>query len=239
LYFVLKNFKHMRGQAFVFFLIIALIPIVLPLEAQFSLGVNAGVTRIKFSGDRQTGFGYFKPGLGLSAALRLDYRFSNAVAISFQPGITNLRTGFEVGNVRGPGLYDSTQLAMNSISLPLHAVVWSRNGRFFVLAGLQLDYTHGKKGRALISPYAYSPEVRDYNLYMQFGAGFIVPLGKPYLSFDLRYSQGLLDLNSPLIHSATVTALPRTRLTNLLFIIGLQVPLGTYSEKYQVKQKPR
>jgi hypothetical protein len=239
LYFVLKNFKHMRGQAFIFFLIILTIPLVQPLEAQFSLGVNAGVTRIKFSGDRQTGFGYFKPGLGLSAALRLDYRFSNAVAISFQPGITNLRTEYEVGSDRGTGLYDSTQLAMNSISLPLHAVVWSRNGRFFVLAGLQLDYTLGIKGRALISPYAYSPEVRDYNLYMQFGAGFIVPLGKPYLSFDLRYSQGLLDLNSPLIHSATVTALPRTRLTNLLFIIGLQVPLGTYSEKYQVKQKPR
>ena len=238
----MKHAINMQGRIIVFLLSFLLISIVQSLEAQFSLGVNAGVTRMKFSGDPAAGLGFFEPDPGFSAALRLDYRISDVVAISLQPGFSSLRSRYKVMNDSGTAAVDSTLLTMNSLSLPLHAVIWSENGRFFVLAGLQLDYTLSFEGKTLLSPYSSSPsnstyDVRDYNLYAQFGAGFIVPLGKPYLSFELRYSQGLLDLKDPLVHQDSY--LPRTKLTNTYFVVGLQVPLGTYSEKYQVKRKNR
>jgi len=232
----------MQVRTIVFLLIVLTLPVVQPLEAQFSLGINAGVTRMKFSGDPAAGLGFFEPDPGFSAALRLDYRISDVVAISLQPGFSSLRSRYKVMNDSGTAAVDSTIMTLNSLSLPLHAVIWSENGRFFVLAGFQLDYTLSFEGKTLISPLSSlssssNYDVRDYNLYAQFGAGFIVPLGLPYLSFEFRYSQGLLDFNDPLIHQDSY--LPRTKLTNIYFVVGLQVPLGTYSEKYKVKRKNR
>ena len=215
LYFALKHITKMQNRIVIIILIVLTMPIVQPLDAQFSLGVNAGVTRMKFSGDATTGLGYFVPDPGFSTALRVDYRISDAVALSFQPGFSQLRSSYFVMNDSATRAIDSTDLRLNSFSLPLHVIAWSENGRFFVLAGMQFDYTLSFKGKALKSPYSpgSSYEVNDYNLYAQFGAGFIVPLGKPYLSFELRYSQGILDLTDPLVHQDSF--IPRTKLTNI------------------------
>jgi hypothetical protein len=223
-------------------LIILTVPIVQPSKAQFSLGLNAGVTRMKFSGDPVNGYGFFNPAPGMSSAFRMDYRFSDAASISLQPGYSVLRSKYKVMNDSGTAAVDSTILTMKSFSLPLHVVVWSENGRFYALAGMQLDYTLSFNGEPPVTPYfsnytSTSYEVKDYHLYFQFGAGFIVHLGKPYLSFEFRYSQGLQDITNALIHKDSF--LPRTKLTNTYFIVGLQLPLGTYSEKYKVKRKRR
>lgn len=225
----------MKVRTIVFLLIIMTLPIVQPLEAQFSLGVNAGLTRMKFSGDAVAGLGYFEPDPGFSTAFRVDYRISDAVALSLQPGYSLLRSSYFVMNDSATRAIDSTDLSLHSFSLPLHVIIWSENGRFYALAGMQLDYTLSFKGKPLNSPYSTGYDVRDFNIYAQFGAGFIVPLGKPYLNFEIRYSQGLLDLTESLVHQDSF--LPRTKLTNINFIIGLQYPLGKYSERYPVKRK--
>ena len=235
LYFVKKRLIHMQGRTIVFFLIILTTAVIQPLEAQFSIGVNAGVTRMKFSGDPVQGLGYFVPDPGFSSALRLDYRISDAVALSLQPGFSQMRSSYFVMNDSATQAIDSTNLRLNSFSLPLHVIAWSENGRFFVLAGMQFDYTLSFKSETLVSPHSTGYEVRDYNIYAQFGAGFMIPLGKPYLSFEIRYSQGLLDLTDPLVHQDSF--LPRTKLTNIGFIVGLQFPLGKYSDRYPVKRK--
>ncbi|MCJ7716361.1 MAG: PorT family protein [Anaerolineales bacterium] len=225
----------MKVRTIPFLLMILALSIAQPLEAQFSIGVNAGVARMKFSGDAVKGLGYFVPDLGFSTAFRVDYRISDAVAISFQPGYSQLRSSYFVMNDSATRAIDSTDLRMNSFSLPLQVIAWSENGRFFVLAGMQFDYTLSFKSETLVSPYSDSYDVRDFNLYAQFGAGFIVPLGKPYLSFELRYSQGILDLTNPLVHQDSF--LPRTKITNISFIVGIQWPLGKYLERYPVKKK--
>ncbi len=229
----------MKVRTIVFLLIILTLSIVQPLEAQFSLGVNAGVTRMKFSGDAVAGLGYFKPDLGFASALRVDYRISDAIALSLQPGYSQLRSSYFVMNDSATLVIDSTDLRLNTFSLPLQVIAWSENGRFFVLAGMQFDYNLSFKGEPLKSPFSTGDvyEVRDYSIYVQFGAGFIVPLGKPYLSFELRYSQGILDLTESLVHQDSF--LPRTKLTNISFIVGIQWPLGRYSERYPIKKKSK
>jgi hypothetical protein len=225
----------MKVRIVVFLLIILTLPVVQPLSAQFSIGVNAGVTRMKFSGDAAAGLGYFVPDPGFSTAFRADYRISDAVALSLQPGYRLLRSSFFVMNDSATRAIDSIDLSLHTFSLPLHVIIWSENGRFYALAGMQFDYTLKFKGETPKSPYSTSYDIIDYHIYAQFGAGFIVPLGKPYLNFEIRYSQGLLDLTDPLIHQDSY--LPRTKLTNINILIGLQFPLGKYSERYSIKRK--
>lgn len=224
-----------------FLLIALLVSILQPSKAQFSLGVNSGVVRTKFSGDPTRWFGKFYPDPGFSAGARLDYRFSDAVALSIQPGINSLNSRYKIMNDSGTAAIDSSKIRMTSFSLPLHAVVWSDNGRFFALAGMQLDYVLRFTRESLLSTYSTTSlsenDVKDLQLYMQFGAGFIIPLGKPYLSFEFRYSQGVFDLGKELVQEDSFVK--RTKLTNTGFVVGLQVPLGTYSTKYPVKRKSK
>jgi len=220
-----------------FLMIILMLSIVRPLDAQFSLGVNAGTTRMKFSGDATAGIGKFVPEPGFSSALRVDYRFTDAIALSLQPGYSLLRSKYKVKNDSGTQVIDSTQLSMNSISLPLHLIVWSENGRFYALAGMQLDYLLSLKGETIKTPYSTGYDTKDFYLYAQFGAGFILNIGKPYLNFEIRYSQGILDLTDPLFHQDSF--LPRTKLTNINILVGIQWPLGRYSERYPLKRKSK
>ena len=217
-------------------LIILLAFMAMPQHAQIALGVNAGITRMKFSGDSPSGIGFFVPKPGFSSGLRFDYRFNDAIAVSIQPGISIQKSKYSVLNDSGTAVIDSTYFTGNFISLPLHAIIWSKNGRFYVLAGFEFSYTINFKGDPIILPTITEYNVEKYNIYAQFGAGFIIPLGKPYLSFELRYSQGLVDFNQILVHQGT--DLPRTKLTNINFVVGLQVPLGN-ADVYQVKKKIR
>jgi hypothetical protein len=114
-------------------------------------------------------------------------------------------------------------------------IVWSESGRFYALAGMQFDYTLSLKGETLLTPFTSDYDVKNLNLYAQFGAGFILSLGKPYLQVELRYSQGIFDLKDPIFHQDSF--LPRTKLTNLSFVVGVQFPLGAYAEKYPLKKK--
>ncbi|HEC44673.1 MAG TPA: PorT family protein [Bacteroides sp.] len=207
-----------------------------PSHSQLALGVNAGINRMKFTGDPPKGFGIFVPQAGFSTSLQLDYRFNDAFSISIQPGIGILRSKYVVLNDSGTSVIDSSYFTMKSFSLPIHAVVWSENGRFYVTAGFEFTYTLDFKGKIALGPAIQSsPEyqVTDYNIYAQFGAGFIVPLGRPYLSFEFRYSQGLNDLTEPIIHQDSF--LPRTKMTNTFFLIGIHVPIGDY-DNYKLRK---
>jgi hypothetical protein len=208
-------------------LIFMLAMLAMQQHAQVSIGVNTGITRMKFSGDPPRGVGSFIPKAGFSSNLRFDYRFDNGFALSVQPGYCMLRSKYVVPNDSGTAIIDSTEFRFNSLSMPLHAVVWSENGRFYVLAGFEFTYTLSFKGRVLLTPVPTSNptyDVSKYNIYAQFGAGFIIPLGKPYLSFEFRYSQGLVDLTGEIIHLSSF--LPRTKLTNINLLVGLHIPLG-------------
>ncbi|MEE9462325.1 MAG: porin family protein [Bacteroidales bacterium] len=197
----------------------------IPLNAQVSLGVNFGITRTTFSGDQPTN-GSFGPELGPMAGLRFDYRFTQAVALSFQPGIMNQGVKY-IKVDSNNDVTDSLKYKLNTLSFPIHAVIWSENGRFFVSAGLQFDYYVDAKAVYPDHSVDITSELKGYNIYAQFGGGFILSLGRPYILFELRYSQGLVDLNNPIFHDEGY--LPRTKLTGLSFMAGFHLPLGKTS----------
>ncbi len=60
-------------------LLILLTFMVTPQHAQIALGVNAGITRMKFSGDPTSAIGFFIPRPGYSSGFRFDYRINDAI----------------------------------------------------------------------------------------------------------------------------------------------------------------
>jgi hypothetical protein len=208
-------------------LILLLALLSLTNQAQISVGVDAGITRMKFSGDPPDGLGFFSPQPGYSSSLQLAYRFNNGFGLNIRPGYSVLRSKYSFLNDSATKVVDSTYFKVENFSLPLNAVVWSPGGRFYVIAGIEFTYVINIDAEVVSSPLLQSVpsyEIRDYNFYAHFGAGFIIPLGRPFLSFELRYSQGLNDLTDPLIHLQS--ELPRTKLTNINLLIGLHIPLG-------------
>ena len=218
-------------------LLILLAFMAMPQHAQIAIGVNAGITRLKLSGDSPDVTGRFVPQPGFSSGLRFDYRFSDAFSVSMQPGISIQKSKSVILNKSGSEEIDSIYFTGSFISVPLDAIVWSENGRFFVSAGLEFSYTFNFIGEPVEVPTTIEYEVEKYNIYAQFGAGFIIPVGKPFLSFELRYSHGLVDFNQYLVQLGA-SNLSRTKLTSMNFVVGLQIPLGS-SDIYQVKKKIR
>jgi len=160
------------------------------------------------------------------AGLRLDYRFNQAVAISLQPGYVNKGSNFVKVDSNNKVL-DSLQYVIGAFALPINAVIWSKNGRFFVSTGLQFDYHLKAKAKYEDGSTDVMSEIKQYYIYAQFGGGFMISLGSSYLLFELRYSQGLFDINNQLVHEEDY--LPRTKLTGLNLMAGFHIPLGKES----------
>jgi len=58
-----------------------------------------------------------------------------------------------------------------------------------------------------------------------FGAGGLIPIGRPVLTLEARYSQSLTNLNEGVILSST--NLPaRFRSSGFQFLAGMLLPLG-------------
>jgi hypothetical protein len=119
---------------------------------------------------------------------------------------------------------DSLTYVFNSISFPIKAGIWTRNGRFFVTAGFGASYVLTGMANHPGESVDISSEIAKFNFYAQFGGGFLISLGRPYLQMELNYSQGLRDLNSSVFHDQGY--LPRTKLTGLNFTASIHLPLG-------------
>ena len=119
---------------------------------------------------------------------------------------------------------DSLTYILNSISFPIKAVIWTRNGRFFVTAGLGISYYINGRAVNPEESIDISSEIGEFNFCAQFGGGFMISLGRPYLLVELNYAQGLKDLNGPVVHDKGY--LPRIKITGLTFVAGFHLPLG-------------
>lgn len=196
-----------------------------PLNAQVSIGVNAGLNRSSFSGDPPSK-GTFDPVVGPNAALRLDYRFKQAIAISLQPGYTSQGANY-VGEDSNYSVSDSLEFRFSALAFPLHAIIWSENGRFFVSAGLEFDFYLNASAYTEERSTDIKSEIKSYNIFAQFGGGFMISLGRSYLLFELRYSQGLIDINNTQFQEEAY--LPRTKFKGIYFLAGFHFPLGKES----------
>ena len=73
---------------------------------QIALGVNTGITCLKFSGDSPDGLGTFVSQPGFSSSFRFDYRFNDAVAVSMQPSLSGFISKWLLDNPMFPAIIE-------------------------------------------------------------------------------------------------------------------------------------
>jgi hypothetical protein len=140
------------------------------------------------------GEGHWNGSLGLGASLVAEFDLADDVALSFQPGfmVRSCRQEFRQYN-RVTGYLD---YEFDYLSLPLLVRVTGDpvGTRGFVTAGLDLGIlidamvTDGEDRQEI------DETLRPTTLGALFGAGIMIPLGRHFLTLELRYSQGLRDM---------------------------------------------
>ena len=129
-------------------------------------------------------------GFGLAAELNL----ASDIALSFQPGYMprRCRQDFEE---RGEVVHHY-DYAIDYVALPLLVRVTGDpiGTRGFVTAGLELNVLLDASIDVGEGDQDITDAYRSSTLGALFGAGVMVPLGRNFLTVELRYSQGLNDI---------------------------------------------
>ncbi len=214
----------MRGLL-LFFILVA---IHAPAASAFTgkLGVQVMSVRNSLTGQLPAeGSWEGQTALGGTAVFELD--FAADISLSLQPGYTPRKTR-QVFKSRGT-VVDEVDYALNYMTVPmLLRVTGDPLGvRGFVTAGLEFSFLLDAEVTADGVTEDQTAEFRDTTVGALFGAGAMVPLGSQFLTFELRYVQGLSDIverdNTDEIPGLSG---PSVKYRGFEFLVGYLFPLG-------------
>lgn len=206
----------------IIFLLILCFPGIVELaSSQPYLGVSGGIASSKLSGDSPDK-ALYKGLMAFSFGANLDLKLARSVYLSLQPTFSQegTRVFFNVPNVYEP--VDSVHIRLNYFSFPVLLKASSANQRFYAIGGVEAAYMIGSKVK--ISDYSgdLDEHITRINLAVIFGAGMRIPIGRPRLVIELRYSQGIVNLTD---EAYIKSYLPRVKTSSFRLNVGLEIPL--------------
>ena len=190
-------------------------------EAQPNIGIYAGFNSLNINGDTPSKSKFQGSG-GYLFGIQGDFKITKEVLLSLQPGIisSNVDLNFKSSSTN---LYeDSISFNFNYFQLPVEINIISNNQRFYFSSGLEFSYLLKAETTVSSSTEDISEEVNQFNLFINYGLTYLIPMGKPILFIDARYAQGLTNMtNTPNDQSI----IPRIKLNGWKFRAGIQIPL--------------
>lgn len=192
------------------------------LVAQPEIGFYAGLKNGKFNGDAPRK-GIYRPRLGYDFGTHLEFDISDAVKLSFQPGIGFGGSVIAFEDTVAGRYKDSLDVRITNLLLPLYAKVASSNEKLYFLGGLKTGININTTGDDSMEEFDLKKEFKAYNLSALFGLGILFPFESSLLYIEFRYSQGLLNItNAPDDELARV---PRVKTSSFNLIFGWKLPL--------------
>jgi hypothetical protein len=192
----------------------------------FRLGGQGAFSRTSLRGDLP-GDGTWEGRVGGGGGIVAELAFSQDIALSFQPSYV-VRGGrqvfYEDELVVGAIDYD-----LNYFSLPLIIRVAgdSVGSRWFVTAGLDFGILMDATADDGTGPQDISDGFESNTIGSIFGAGLMVPVNRHFLTFELRYSQGLDDIAAR-DHDSSATGItsPSIKYRGFGLLVGFLFTLG-------------
>jgi hypothetical protein len=194
-------------------------------QGKFFLGVTGGPSRTSLSGDAPEGASYTSK-TGFSAGVIAEYSLTDDIRLSVQPSYVRKGTGvaFDVGE-KDPR--DSLELSLSYITIPLMARFISPHRAWFVNGGLECGFLMDASlsdvitgGKADVKTF-----VNGLDLMMIFGVGGLVEVAPAFLTFEIRYTQSILNAGSS-DQLATSVGIPvRFRSSGFQLLAGVLFPL--------------
>ncbi len=191
-------------------------------HAQVSVGAVLGVSRSGVSGDRPDGT-TFSTRTGLIAGVVVEIPITDEVHLVFQPGF--IQRGASIGvDVGEPEPVDSLELQLDYLSMPVLIKVISNNRRLYVTSGIDIGYLSSATLTDGSSETDLGPILNDLDLSVIFGVGWMIPIGRPAFTIEMRYNQSLTNLNDTATTPANLPA--RFRSSGFQLLAGVLLPLG-------------
>lgn len=194
--------------------------------AQPKIGIQAGTNSLNVSGDKPSN-SKFKSGGGYQFGLSANFSIAKDVWISFQPGIINTDVNLQFKD-RATNLYeDSVGFSFSYFEIPVQFQILTNNQRFYFSSGLEFSNLLRAESRVENNNQDIMDEVNGFNLFLNYGVSYLIPVGKPILFIEARYSTGLVNMTNTREESSYI---PRIKLSGWKFQVGLQVPLKSNNE---------
>jgi len=196
-----------------------------PVHSQVAIGVFGGIDRTDLSGDAPSGIKY-RPETGFAVGAVGEYRIATDVWLSLQP--TWLQRGTKIAfAVDGEEeAVDSLKVAVNYLSLPLLAKIVSGNGKTYVSGGVDLGFLLNATLSGTADAEDISHTFKPIDLSAIFAFGVMLPIGRPRLTIELRYSQSIVNAASSEQDPEVYSLPPRFRWSGLQLFAGFLYPLG-------------
>lgn len=165
-------------------------------SAQIRVGALIGLNSTSFSGDTPPGSN-FASDVGYSGGITADFFFLDDVSILLQPMYSHKTSTiqYDVNYQYEP--IDSMNLFIDYVEIPLNVKVTANNKIAYVTAGLTFSIPLSATiiNNTLGSETDINEFFETFSVSANFGVGVQFKIGKPYLFFELRYSQGLTNLS--------------------------------------------
>jgi len=196
-------------------------------NGQVNLGVFGGASLTDLAGDAPLGTKY-ESTTGFAAGILGEYMLTDDIWLSLQPMYVEKGSDLLVGFTPG-GEPDTLGLSLDYVTLPVLLKFVSRNRRTYFAGGLDIGFL----ANAAISDGDESVDVKDavkdIDLAADFVFGLMLPIGRPALTLEARYTQSILNVAKQDPESEPGPLPTRFRSSGFQFFGGLVYPLGRSS----------
>jgi len=196
-----------------------------PAHPQVALGVFGGVDMTNLSGDAPSKTKY-RSETGFALGVVGELSIADDVWLSLQP--TWLQRGTKIAfAVEGEEeAIDSLKVAADYLTVPLLVKIVAGHSKTYVSGGLDLGFLLNATLSGAGEDQDVSYTFRPIDLSAIFAFGVMLPVGRPRLTFELRYSQSILNAASSDQDPEVYSLPPRFRWTGLQLFAGFLYPLG-------------
>jgi hypothetical protein len=195
------------------------------VHSQVNLGAFGGVDMTNLSGDAPSKTKY-RSETGFAVGVVGEFRVASDVWLSLQP--TWLQRGTKIAfAVEGEEeAVDSLKVAADYLTVPLVVKIVAGHGKTYVSGGLDLGFLLNATLSGAGENQDVSHTFRPIDLSAIFAFGVMLPIGRPRLTIELRYSQSIINAASSEQDPEVYSLPPRFRWAGLQLFAGFLYPLG-------------
>jgi hypothetical protein len=190
-----------------------------------AVGAILGLNRAGISGDAPPDAEYNSK-TGLMAGVQAEIGLTQEISLSLQPMYVMRGAGLTVADSTANSGERDLELALEYVAVPVVVKIATASGRTYVTGGVDVAFLSG----ATLTDGDLDKDVKtalcDMDLGALLGFGVVFPLGRPRLTVEARYVQGLVNLGGDAEGAATPNLPDRFRSTGLQLTAGILIPLG-------------
>lgn len=190
-----------------------------------AIGAQLGVDRGRIDGDAPPNSEYTSK-YGLVAGIQGELGLARDLSLSLQPSYVHRLNGVLFAPSTRGGSETELELAFDYISVPLVVKFAKAGGRTYVAGGVTADIVTA----ATLSGAGPDRDVKSVYKSTGFGAllgfGVVFPAGRTRITTELRFVQGLTNMNTGDAAAASGALAPRLHSSGLELIVGSLFPVG-------------